>query len=482
MTGSKLWHTIEMRLADEGDRPAFAPEKADAIGYARLREITAAIAASVAGDGPVAIFANRSLEAYVAVLACFRFGRTFVPLNPSFPPERLKVILEQSGARECLFEAKHEKLVASLGCPARLIDLSIDSKNAIPPPVDEEDLAYHLFTSGSTGAPKGVPVSHGSLSHYVENIIETVGIAKHQRATQFFDLSFDLAIHDIFVTLATGGTLVPASDMAQMMPHRFVAANDIDLWFSVPLLAVTASRGQAAMPAERRLKQALFCGEALPGAYAKAMRELLVPNGELWNLYGPTEATIAFTAHRLEEKDFDSNVVPLGRPFGSNRIAILAGDTTVAAEDGAEGELLLGGPQVFDGYLPAIEKDPFVTDAAGERLYRTGDLVRCIDGELRFLGRLDNQVKIRGHRVELSEIETACLRVAGVEAAVAVLVGDGANQRILIAYQGDPKADFDELRTQLPSYMLPKEARRFPVLPTNSNGKIDRRAVGQLLQ
>lgn len=481
MSGTNLWNAIEQRLDTEGQRLAFDTEKSGGISYARLRELTAAIASSGRGSGPVAILANRSLEAYVAVLACYRFGRTFVPLNPSFPPARLKMIVEQSEASECLFEAKHEGLAAALGIPARAVDLDQAGSDQTPSHAEAEERVYHLFTSGSTGNPKGVPITHGSLSHYVENIVSTVGIGEYQRATQFFDLSFDLSMHDIFVALMTGGTLVPASDMALMMPHRFVATNNIDIWFSVPLLAVVAARGQAAMPAEKRLKKALFCGEALPGAYASSMMEVMGDGGELWNLYGPTEATIAFTAHKLGSDDLAKNVVPLGEPFGDNRIAILCDGEVCEAAEGTEGELLLGGPQVFEGYSPEIESEPFVSDAEGARFYRTGDLVRCAGGELAYIGRLDSQVKIRGHRVELGEIESACVRLAGVEAAAAVVLGDHANPKIAVAFQGNEDADFGALKTSLPSYMLPKETRHFASLPTNANGKIDRRAVRELL-
>ncbi len=476
-----LWSAIERRLSGEGDRLAVDAGKAGSISYARLRELTAAIAGGSDREGPVAILANRSLEAHVAVLACYRFGRTFVPLNPSFPQARLATIVEQSGATECLADTKHVALAEQLGVPVRTIDLDAAGSDAEAQSPASDARVYHLFTSGSTGQPKGVPITHGALAHYVQHIVDTVGIEDHWRASQFFDLSFDLSMHDIFVCVSTGGTLVPANDMALMMPHRFVASNAIDIWFSVPLLAVAAARGQAAMPAEARLKKALFCGEALPGAYAEGMRALLEDGGEVWNLYGPTEATIAFTAHRLDPPDSARDVVPLGQPFGDNRIAVLADNAVIEESEGASGELLLGGPQVFAGYAPANANDPFVHDAEGARYYRTGDLVRIEDGALVYVGRTDSQVKIRGHRVELGEIEAACARIEGVEAAAVVLLGDAANPRIIAAYQGRDDADFAPLADRLAPYMVPNEVRWTAALPTNSNGKIDRRAVMEML-
>lgn len=481
MSGSSLWNAIERTLRVEGERLAFDAEKSDGVSYARLRELTAAIASQLQGSGPVAILANRSFEAYLAVLACFRFGRTFVPLNPSFPPARLQSIVEHSGATECMFDLQYAKIAQELGLLATKIDLDLAGSDRVPDAPAAEDRVYHLFTSGSTGQPKGVPITHANLAHYVEHVVSTLKLEPHQRATQFFDLGFDLSMHDLFVTLSTGGTLVPASDMALMMPHRFVAANAIDIWFSVPLLAVAAARGQAAMPAEARLKKALFCGEALPGSYAKGMAPMMVSGGEIWNLYGPTEATIALTAHKLKEVDFDRSVVPLGRALGHNRIAVLGEDGVVEASDGAEGELLLGGPQVFGGYAPVNGSHPFVEEADGTSYYRTGDLVRIASGEVRYIGRTDSQVKIRGHRVELGEIESACAALPGVEAAAVVLLGDPANPKIVAAWQGDPEADFAPLKDRLAPYMVPKEAHLFDALPTNGNGKIDRRALKELL-
>lgn len=478
---TRLWQAIEQRLAQEGDRSAFESKASGTISYDRLRSLTEGIARGLERNGPVAVLASRSVEAYAAVLACYRFGRTFVPLNPGFPPDRLKKIIDRSGAVECLYDAKYAKLAGQFDLSTQPIDLDAEGDGSAAIPPHDDQIVYQLFTSGSTGEPKGVPITHACLSHYAENLVATVGIEEHQRTSQFFDLSFDLSMHDIFITLMTGGTLIPASDMDLLMPHRFVAANKIDVWFSVPLLAVAAARGQSAMPAEAHLKKTLFCGEALPGGYARSMADLMVEGGEIWNLYGPTEATIAFTAHRLSDSDFDENVVPLGAPFGENRIAVLIDDEIELAEEGKQGELLLGGPQVFSGYQPPIDKDPFVTDPAGEKYYRTGDLVRIVGGNVQYIGRLDSQVKIRGHRVELGEIESACKRVDGVEAAAAIVVGDHANPSIVVAFQGDETAEFGNLSSVLPTYMIPKEYRYFGALPTNSNGKIDRNAIKELL-
>lgn len=472
-----LRERIEERLASLGDAFAIDVPKGAQLSYARLGTLSRHYAATLVGDAPVAILANRSAQAYVAVIACLRAGRTFVPLNPSFPLERLRKIITLSGAQACLADERYCALAADLGIAATMIDLTMEPAEAVlaPPPAGDP-VAYQLFTSGSTGDPKGVPVRVSALSHYVHHIIDTVDIGEGLRASQFFDLSFDLSMHDIFVTLATGGTLVPASDMDLMMPHRFAAANALDVWFSVPMLAVAAARGQQVMPAQCTLQTVMFCGEALPGQHAGAMRDLMVPEGAIWNLYGPTEATIAFTAHRLEDADFVPGSVPLGSPFGKNRVAILTDDGIVEPIEGAEGELLLGGPQVFSGYSPPTDRDPFVLDG-DDRFYRTGDLVRVEGGNLGYVGRTDSQVKIRGHRVELGEIESACNALDGVEISAAVLTGPPENPVITIVYEGAEAVDFASLAETLPSYMIPRTFERCASLPTNVNGKIDRKQI-----
>ena len=479
-----LFESLERRLAQGGETHAIDAGIAGTISYARLRHLTGALAERLAGTGPVAILANRSAEAYLSVIACFRAGRSFVPLNPTFPLARLSKIAERSGAALCLFDPQYEELAEQIGLTSYPVMLSEDTTSNFQPDFpSQSDVVYQLFTSGSTGQPKGVPVRHGALCHYVAEIISAVGIKDEWRATQFFDLSFDLAMHDIFVTLATGGTIVPASSFDLMMPHRFVEKNQIDIWFSVPLLALAAARGQLAKPEEPRLRKALFCGEALPGEYVAKMQTLMRPGGDIWNLYGPTEATIAFTAHRCDERDCQKPVVPLGIPFGDNQIAALVNDTIMPLTqvNENEGELLLAGPQLFSGYEPTTESSPFVTGADGQFYYRTGDLVRMVEGDICYLGRIGSQVKIRGHRVELGEIEQACCSLEEVDAAVAVLAGDNANPVIMIAYQGRDGADFTHLSATLPEYMLPRECRRFELLPTNSNGKLDRNTIRQKL-
>ena len=213
--------------------------------------------------------------------------------------------------------------------------------------------------------------------------------------------------------------------------------------------------------------------------YVRRFRALMQEDAELWNLYGPTEATIAFTAKKVDAADERHLIATLGDPFGENRIAILAGEEVKEATEGTRGELLLGGPQVFAGYQPP-RHDPFVQSDEGP-YYRSGDIVRVEDGELVYEARADSQVKIRGMRIELSEIETAFRNQLGCDAAAAIVHGQLEAAEIRVAYtKGSGEADVDRLRDSLPPYMIPARCMQMDELPVNANGKVDRKKLGEM--
>ena len=342
------------------------------------------------------------------------------------------------------------------------------------------DIAYQMFTSGSTGEPKGVPITYDSLAKYVAGIRSMTGRDKGGRFSQLFDLSFDLSMHDIFVALVSGGTLVPASNIDLMMPHAYIEKKTIDYWFSVPLIASVALRGLGDKQVEHKLSRAMFCGEQLPTEYATGFRTFMKPNADIYNLYGPTEATIAFTSKKFEGASSDLAVVPLGAPFGDNLIKIKTEvGEIVDAHEGAEGELLLGGPQVFGGYVPTNSAECFVDE--NPRYYCSGDRGRVRHGELLHLGRKDGQIKLRGYRIELGDIEAAFRKAFGCVAAAAVVLGEGEAREIRLAYQHDHEIeDISPLSEFLPAYMLPARILRLVNLPININGKIDRKSLRQV--
>lgn len=447
----------------------------------------------------IGIFSTRCVETYVAVAACLFLKIKFVPLNPKFPAERLKKIISAGQVETVFTDAKSTTKFDFHDVPAVNVAEfleNIDSENAESVLADlnrvlndnsqvDSDPAYHMFTSGSTGEPKGVPISYANLDSYLEGIISELPFEQGQRFSQFFDLSFDLSLHDILVCLSTGGVLVPASDMDMLMPHRYVDSKKIDVWFSVPMLALPAYKGVETAPIAHKLQLALFCGEPLPMNFVQQFKQLVVSSGKIFNLYGPTEATIAFTSRDVTDLVTTSGPAPLGKSFGENEVGILDESGEVAqifdAVTGVEGELVLGGPQVFTGYVPKTGIQSFV-EASDKRYYKSGDLVRFDGTELHHLGRTDSQVKIRGFRVELGEIERAFTTVFGCEAAVAVDFVKDDIRSVFLAYVGETEVeDVTALLNLIPEYMVPAVIKKIDLMPLNENGKIKRNEIREMI-
>lgn len=446
----------------------------------------------------IGILSNHRVETYLAVLSCVLGTHTFVPLNPKFPLARLQSIVDLADIDMVLGDATSRSVFEQLSTAVEFLDVSavvaeapagtLDEREALSRLLDNEtnpdDIVYVMFTSGSTGQPKGVPVSYGNLLAYVDGVTGLVEIPAGWRFSQFFDLSFDLSMHDIFVSQRTSGVLVAPTAVDLMMPAAYVTRERIDIWFSVPVLGAQLG-GSARKDDAPGLACILFCGEALPMETVTACRPWLRPGGSIWNLYGPTEATIAFTASNVTDSGRSSGNASIGTAFGANRTALLADDGSVvehpAIDD--EGELLLGGPQVFAGYSTDAPS-PFVEGPSG-RYYRSGDLVRIDHEGIYFRGRVDSQVKFRGYRIELGEIEVAVRATFGLKTVAAVVQGEHTSSRIVLFYVSAEAADSGGvpqpkmLEGILPKYMIPSDFVGMESLPVNQNGKIDRRALAR---
>jgi D-alanine--poly(phosphoribitol) ligase subunit 1 len=474
-------------FTNNADVIAVACPKRRDVTYKAFGVMIAGVQSAITERAPraVGILSTRSLEAYVGVMAAFFSGVRFVPLNPELPNARLEKIIHHGQVDFVLHDGRRpdiETIAPGFDCDIATVSICENAPTApaLNDKLQASDIAYQMFTSGSTGEPKGVPITYNNLFHYVMGIRAATGHDSGGRFSQLFDLSFDLSMHDIFVALVSGGTLVPASNIDLMMPHAYIQKKEITNWFSVPLIASVALRGLGDKRVTHKLSKAMFCGEQLPTDYAAGFREFVEPSGPVYNLYGPTEATIAFTAKRFDAAESDLAVVPLGAPFGANIIGIETEQgEVVAAAEGIEGELLLGGPQVFDGYVPSNPAECFVGE--NPQFYRSGDLVCVKDGELHHLGRKDGQIKLRGYRIELGDIEAAFRNAFGCSAAAAIVLGTGEAREIGLVYQSDSVIeDLAPLSELLPPYMIPAKLLRLEALPTNINGKIDRKALGQI--
>ncbi|MFJ8476073.1 amino acid adenylation domain-containing protein [Kitasatospora sp. NPDC094011] len=511
------FHSSARRLPD---RPALA------LGgrtwtYAELDTIARVWAAALlkAKDRPrrVGILGHRSLVTYAGFLAALYAGATVVPLNKRYPVARnqdiaeraaLDVILADDGSLpqlrqllNALPDAPPVLLPESDGAPAGtpagvplLTRADVEGCAPLDGPrfTDPGDAAYLLFTSGSTGRPKGVPITHRNVSHFLRVNTERYGFTADDRFTNTFDQTFDLSMFDLFMAWGSGACLVPMDAFELMTPLDFIREQGITVWFSVPSVAVLQERrgllGPGALPS---LRWSLFCGEALPEAVARAW-QAAAPGSVLENLYGPTEATIACLVHRWDEATSPAlsvnGVVSIGAPYPGMTTAVLAEDGTPVAE-GDTGELCLHGPQVFAGYLnaPELTAKAFharpAEDGGVRRWYRTGDLVRAAaDGEYGYVGRLDTQVKILGHRIETGEVEANLLRQPGVAQAVVVAVpgaeeGTSALAAVLSGGGLDVYEVDEGLNAVLPPYMIPLSYHVLDDFPLNANGKVDRKAL-----
>lgn len=447
----------------------------------------------------VGIYLNHTVEAYVAVLMAFMSKITFVPLNPSFPSERLRTMCEKSQIDVILCGATNKPVFTSVPQVTVSLDATSTSENdevgsdsfsLNSTTRESDDIAYILFTSGSTGEPKGVPISYSNLSHYVTSICDLIEFTQGGRYSQLFDLSFDLSMHDIFVAWFNRGAVCAPNAGDLLFPRGYLERNDITDWFSVPMLGKVLSTCYSKSGDTGKLNTMLFCGEALPVDYVRELKSKIKVSIASWNLYGPTEATIAFSGEPLEGLDLetlDRPSVSIGNPFGQNRAAILEAETNKILKrgdwkEGLSGELLLGGPQIFSGYLDSANANPFL-ESGGLRYYKSGDLVEFSGSSVWHLGRVDGQIKLRGYRVEVEEIESR-LRTHLSSGLAAVAVGKFKGADWLCAFHvGEipPISQLIErLHIQLPEYMIPKFYFQLEALPLNVNGKLDRKELARL--
>ncbi len=484
------------------------------------RIATAIAERGLSQDRVVGVLARESLTAYAGVPATFVAGRGLVALDPTHPPARIADLVDDSRLDTLVVgpEAldRLEYLLDVVDRPLALIAPEVDDLRGIatrhprhryhprgdlPDPcrpvvadLPPDAVAYLSYTSGTTGTPRGVPVTHRNLRSYLATVDRRFPLGPDDRCSHTFPLTFDLSIHDLLTTWNAGACLVAWPMSMRTEPARFIEQNRLTRWFSVPTVATGMKRLGALT--ERRfssLETTLFCGEPLPASLAQSWHKA-APNSAVYNLYGPTEATIAVSAHRFDstaDHRWRRGVVPLGEVFDDHRVRIVDRDGE-PVDSGDTGQLLVAGPQVTDGYWQARDATAERYDGAfdGDRTtwFRTGDLVECDDdGRLYFVGRLDEMVKLRGHHVALPEVDRILRRACGHEMAAAVgwprdstgvygLVGLVATDDPV-----DPRPILARCRRHLPNPMVPDRIVGLSELPTNRRGKLDRRAMQRLL-
>ena len=441
----------------------------------------------------VGFVCNRELCAYRAVLAIMLSGKAYVPLNPALPFERLLKIVEVAGLRQVIVgrggEGVARQLQNAMGEALEVIDHEVPTDKASDwamPMVSDSRPAYLLFTSGSTGEPKGVCVSHANLAAYLQYVTTAYDYGPAEVHSQTFELTFDLSVHDMMCAWTRGGSLVRMSGAELLSAPRMVNRHGITSWFSVPSLgSMLASQGGLKPGSMPSLRHSLFCGEGFPSGLA-ADWAAAAPNSVVDNLYGPTEATIAITQYRWDAIRSPAmcrhGLVPIGVPFDGQIVTVRASDGHIVGA-GERGELFLGGSQVTAGYW----RDADTTarqfrEYDGRRWYATGDIVEVDDaGCIHYVGRSDTQIKFRGHRIELGEIEHALRTEAGTDLALVLAwpVIDGRVDGLagVIEGNGDTRELRKNLRKRLPAYMVPQVLQFVESLPRNASGKLDRGAT-----
>jgi amino acid adenylation domain-containing protein len=461
--------------------------------YAELNGASTSLAAYLRQCGTrrgdlVAVCVERSAEMVVALLAIWKAGAAYVPLDSHFPQARLDLILEDAAPRTIITEAALAHRFAQ--GTAGVIELDAHENRwrsaSQTDPVtaaSRSDLAYVLYTSGSTGRPKGVEVPHSALTNFLHSMRKRPGLGSGDVLLAVTTLSFDIAGLELFLPLVVGATVVIAARGTALDGRQL--AREIERR-GVTVMQATPAGWRVLIDSDwsgcARLK-ALCGGETLPRDLA---RKLLPRVGSLWNMYGPTETTIWSTAHEVGQ---DDEPIPLGRPIDNTTLCVLD-HRLQPVPIGVAGELHIGGAGLARGYrnLPDLTASRFIADpfVQGQRLYKTGDLCRFRrDGSIVFLTRLDDQVKLHGHRIELGEIESVLARHHAVQQAAVVVHDQPGSSKRLVAYvvrpARGPAALPGSLRqflsAQLPEYMVPSAFIYLDSLPLTPSSKVDRNAL-----
>ncbi|MDQ1081787.1 non-ribosomal peptide synthetase [Pseudoroseomonas cervicalis] len=490
-----VWRGVLERIAEQAARRSEAEAlwcEGERLSHGALWSWSNRVAQGLARRGVareerVGLCLTRGLALPAGLLGILKAGAAFVPLDPDYPPDRLRAMLRDGGIRRVVVDAQTASQLGDVlqGHETLPIESFAEESDAeIEVEIHPDQLAYVIYTSGSTGTPKGVAISHGALALHLDDFIPAFGYTASDAVLQFSTFNFDGGIEQLLPGLCVGGRVVMRGPsmwdldrLSAVLRDEAVTVADIPTAY----WQQWQSRLPEALPALRRVTVG---GEALPGDALRRWREGPLGHVRLDNRYGPTETTISVLYRRTEASDEASVMVPIGSSYPHRSAQVLDVDGNPVPEGGV-GELCIGGDSLARGYLnrPGLTAERFVPDPwghAGGRLYRTGDLCRRrADGVVEFLGRIDGQVKLRGYRIELGEIEAALRGCAGVDMAAAALRGEGAGRRIIGYVTGtvDAATVLSELRDKLPGPMVPSAVVVLAALPSLPNGKLDRNAL-----
>ena len=498
----KLLHELFSEQAVRTPESTAVEFESERLTYHELDRRTNQLARHLAALGVragtfVPICAERSLEMVIGIIGILKAGGAYVPIDPDYPRQRIAYVLKEVKSPVVLSQQRlRDRLPDETG---RIVDLDTgwnEIATASPHPIARtaaaSDIAYVIYTSGSTGQPKGVLIPHSGICNLMLWMQHRYRLAESDALLQKTPFGFDASVWEFFAPLIAGARLVMARPGGHLDPAYLAHAireKNISILKVVPsqlrLLLEEPSFWRCGPP----LKRIFSGGEPLTSELCRALSARL-PGVTLHNLYGPTETSIDATTWDCPMDDIPSSVVPIGKPIGNARVYIVNPRNRLAPI-GVPGELLVGGAGVARGYLnrPDLNAEKFIADpfstASGARVYRTGDLARYMtDGNIEYLGRMDSQVKVRGYRIELEEIESTLLQHPAVRQAAVVARTESSGEKRLVAYfvaenQNTNLVDQlrSHLRTAVPEYMVPAHFVRLAALPLTHNGKLDRRSL-----
>jgi D-alanine--poly(phosphoribitol) ligase subunit 1 len=456
----------------------------------------------------VCLCADKLPLTYASIIACLKVGAPYFVVDPANPTVRTRTMLERCRPVVAIVQPSIDR--SPFDCPTIEIGNGADAEAALlatfsdapfepPVSINGSDPAYVMFTSGSTGVPKGVTISHNNLVNFIYWSRHEFSTSPDDVFTNVNPLFFDNSVFDMYASLFAGATLVPFDAATMRDPKSIAAAIEqmgCTVYFSVPSLLVYLQTLKLVQPASfPALQKIIFGGEGYPKPMLAKLFQTVGDRIALYNVYGPTECTCICSVYRVGAADFAdmAGYAPLGRLI-RNFSYVIVDENNARVAPGAPGQLCLGGPCVGLGYY----RDPMLTASAFiqnpthhdvfDRMYKTGDLVRedQVDGKIHFVGRADTQIKHQGYRIELGEVEHALTSIDGVDEAAALYLASGATSHIVgvvASARGlTPAAIKSVLRQRIPGYMVPEKIVVTGPLTKNANGKIDRRAIKASLE
>lgn len=516
-----LQHLLRASAAGRSDHPAVV-DRSRVLTYAELDASSNRLARllrkrGVSRGDRVALYLEKSAESIVAIYAVLKAGGVYVPLDPQAPVSRLAYVTRNCDVRLLVTgreKANWSELLTQAPQIEDVIVLNSDGedgkdlaggvaflgRDAIEAQLDapiqiagiSDDLAYILYTSGSTGDPKGVMLSHRNALAFVDWAVEEFAVRSDDRLSSHAPLHFDLSVFDVYAAAKAGATLVlvpPETSVFPIEVARFIERNGITVWYSVPSLlsrlSDKANLGPGSLP---RLRTILFAGEVFPVKYLRRLM-LQLPHVRFSNLYGPTETNVCTWYDVKQVPDELGEPIPIGRAIADVEVFAVTEDGSLVKR-GEVGELLVRGQTVMQGYWNDPERTgrSLVADPLGRPgpVYRTGDLVReDDDGCFRLLGRRDSQIKSRGYRIELGDIEAALYRHPAIaECAVLAIPDEMTTNRLVACVALKTKIDGESELVRwcaeiIPRYMIPETFEFHEVLPKTSTGKIDRQLLAK---